>query len=75
MDDVPPIVVGPHGVLIPHGYLNHATEFEIELTDGYVLVRPKRNGDAVPTGSSEPARFPWIGISRTKDPTASQRLS
>lgn len=39
--NIQPIQVTDEGVLIPHHYLHHAREFEIEFLDGYVLLRPK----------------------------------
>ncbi len=39
--NIQPIQVMDEGVLIPHHYLHHAREFEIEFIDGYVLLRPK----------------------------------
>ena len=41
MMNIQPIQVMDEGVLIPHHYLHHAREFEIEFLDGYVLLRPK----------------------------------
>ncbi len=73
--NLPPIQIGPEGVLIPHRYLAHATEFEIELTDGYVLVRPKGNDPVAPEAQDAEKRpFPWVGIGHTQDPTASQHV-
>ena len=67
-----PIQVTKEGILIPRRYfLQDAGEFEVELVDGYVLVRPKISEEPLPDVKE---RFPWIGIAETSDPTASQRV-
>ena len=66
------IQVTQEGVLIPrHYFLQDATEFEIELIDGSVLVRPKPSSATLPEVHK---RFPWIGIGSSADPTASERV-
>lgn len=44
-----PIQIMPEGVLIPLYYLQNAHEFELEVVDGHLLVRPKTNGQPVET--------------------------
>lgn len=65
-----PIQVTEDAVLIPHHYLHDAQEFEIEIVEGYVVVRPKVNGKS--------AAQNWLqhlaGVATTDDPTASGRV-
>jgi hypothetical protein len=73
-----PVEVTAEGVLIPIEYLQPADEFEAEIQNGYVVVRPK----SVPTTSeeepellpSESSRFSFIGIARSKNPNASYEV-
>lgn len=70
--NVLPIQVTEEAVLIPHHYLHGADEFEVEVVDGYVVLRPKVNAE-------QPQRKEnWLagiaGIAVTKDPTASERV-
>jgi hypothetical protein len=67
-----PIQVTDRGVLIPLNYLQNAHQFEFEIENGHLLVRPKAEADAVQETQS------WlhslVGIAETKDPTASGRV-
>lgn len=73
-----PIQVIPEGVLIPLHYLNDAHEFELEVVDNHLLVRPKANGRPE-AAQNEPvleqdeaallARYPWIGSGRSEQAT------
>lgn len=75
-----PIQVIPEGVLIPLHYLNDAHEFELEVVDNHLLVRPKANGRPE-AAQNEPvleqdeaallACYPWIGSAHSGQPTAS----
>jgi hypothetical protein len=68
-----PIQVTQDGVLIPRQYFPQGTaEYELELINGYVLVKPKLTPVEPLTDVYE--RFPWIGIAETNDPTASARV-
>lgn len=82
-----PIQVVDGGVLIPLEYLQNAREFEVEMQDEYVIVRPKTNGSnghphAAPLEKIDPpipSQKPnWLqeisGIFETADPTASSRV-
>lgn len=67
---IPPIQVNDTGVLIPRSYLQDASEFEFEVIDGYVLVRPKANGGLTLRPSTS-SRFSFVGIAETRNPNAS----
>ncbi|MFZ1398351.1 MAG: hypothetical protein WAS33_15710 [Candidatus Promineifilaceae bacterium] len=69
MDDLQ-IKITNDGVLIPLDYLKHAREFELEVQNGDVLIRPKPAGEKLTVHE----RFPWIGIGNSSDPTASERV-
>jgi hypothetical protein len=68
-----PIQVTEEGVLIPLDYLHNAREFEFELQNDTVLVRPRSK-----PGESERQKKSWlhelVGIAESKDPTASERV-
>ncbi len=68
-----PIQVTDEGVLIPLTYLQEATEFEWEVRNGHVLLRPKANGR-----QTQQLEKSWledlVGIAETRDPTASSRV-
>ncbi|MCP5098039.1 MAG: hypothetical protein GY943_21025 [Chloroflexi bacterium] len=67
-----PIQVTGDGVLIPREYFLHdANEYEVELTDSYILIKPKVSEAPLPDVHK---RYPWIGIGHSSDPTASQRV-
>ena len=66
-----PIQVTDEGVYIPRRYLREGEEFEVLVSDEYVLVRPKTNGDKAKEKSW---LEPLIGIAETTDPTASERV-
>jgi hypothetical protein len=67
-----PVEVTDDGVLIPIEYLQQANEFEAEIQNGYVLVRPK--SQPLDDGQGKKS---WlhdlIGIAESKDPTISER--
>lgn len=56
------------GVLIPRAYLQNADDFEIEIRNGDVLVRPK---PVVEPLVDAPKRYSWIGIAKSDNPNAS----
>jgi hypothetical protein len=70
--NVIPIQVTEDGVVIPRIYLGAAEEFELVLEEEFVLVRP-RDASVLPPDATS-ARFPWIGIGVTRDPTAAERV-
>jgi len=67
--NVQPIQVTKEGVLIPREYLSGASEFELELTNDHLLIRPKVNGQ--PSVKEEKPRYSWIGIGHSGNPNAS----
>ncbi|MEI2611554.1 MAG: hypothetical protein V9G20_23210 [Candidatus Promineifilaceae bacterium] len=67
--NVLPIQVVNGGVLIPLQYLQNADQFEFELTNGHVLVKPKTVEKPL---AEVHKRFPWIGMAESQNPTASQ---
>jgi hypothetical protein len=71
MKEIAPIQVTDEGVLIPRQYLSDSDEFELVLSDAFLLVRPKLSEEPLPEVQK---RFPWIGMAETKDPTASVRV-
>lgn len=68
--DIEPIRITTEGVLIPRHYLGDAKEFEIEIKNGFVLVRPK-NVQPAPLHPSESSRFSFVGIATSRNPNAS----
>lgn len=67
-----PIQVTNDGVLIPRVYLDTAGEFELVVTDDYVLVRAKvSSSPSVSDLEPVETRFDFIGIGHTRDPQAS----
>ncbi|MCB9432429.1 MAG: hypothetical protein H6668_10635 [Ardenticatenaceae bacterium] len=68
--DIDPIRVTVEGILIPRHYLGDAREFEIEIKNGFVLVRPKA-AQPVPLRPSESSRFSFVGIATSQNPNAS----
>lgn len=68
-----PIQVTEEGVLIPLDYLQNAREFELELQNDNVLIRPKPNR-AAELHSSESTRFSFVGIGRSSNPNASAEV-
>lgn len=56
------------GVMIPLEYLKNADDFEFEVRNGYVLVRPKRDDEAE---QKQGWPYEWIGIGKSKNPNAS----
>ncbi|MCB8942679.1 MAG: hypothetical protein H6658_02770 [Ardenticatenaceae bacterium] len=71
MIEIAPIQVTDKGIWIPRQYLSDSDEFELVLSDTFLLVRPKLSEEPLPEVQE---RFPWIGIAETKDPTASERF-
>ena len=67
---IPPIQITDTGVLIPRSYLQDARDFEFEVIDSYVLVRPKANGKSTLRPSTS-SRFSFVGIAETRNPNAS----
>jgi hypothetical protein len=67
-----PIQVTERGVLIPLDYLQNAHQFEFEIENGHVLVRPK--AEAEPAQETKSWLHGLVGIAETKDPTASGRV-
>jgi hypothetical protein len=70
MIEIEPIQVTDEGVLIPLQYLPGSGEYELVLSESYVLIRAKP--------SAQPAQKSWlsdlVGIAETNDPTASTRV-
>ena len=66
-----PIQVTDEGVLIPLEYLQNAREFEFELQDSCVLIRPKHPTEPLPDIHK---RYPWIGMAHSKNPNASAEV-
>ena len=74
MIEIAPIQVTDEGVLIPRQYLSDSDEFEIVLSETYVLVRPKKNGPESNLLPSESSRFSFVGIAHTSNPNASKEV-
>lgn len=72
MDDLQ-IKITNDGVLIPLDYLQHAREFELEVQNGDVLIRPKpeQASELLP---SESSRFSFVGIGKSRNPNASAEV-
>ncbi len=70
--ELKPIQVMEQGVLIPLEYLHNAHEFEFELIDGYLLVRPKLPQPTLLP--SESSFFSFVGIARSRNPNASAEV-
>ena len=68
--DIDPIRVTSEGILIPRHYLGDAKEFDIEIKNGFVLIRPKAVRP-VPLRPSESSRFSFVGIGTSRNPDAS----
>ncbi|GJM42237.1 MAG: hypothetical protein DHS20C20_25190 [Ardenticatenaceae bacterium] len=64
-----PIQITNEGVLIPLDYLRNAQDFEFEIRNGNVLVKPKESKEPLPDVKK---RFPWVGMYTSKNPTASE---
>ena len=67
-----PIQVTERGVLIPLDYLQNAHQFEFEIENGHLLVRPKAEAESAQESKSW--LYDLVGIVETKDPTASSRV-
>lgn len=68
-----PIRVTEEGVLIPLEYLQNAREFDFELRNGSVLIRPKQE-DEHALLPSKSTRFSFVGIGVSKNPEASANV-
>jgi hypothetical protein len=73
-----PIQISAEGVLIPKAYLQDATEVEVQMTEHYVLIRPKihtSNGKSTKQNGIKAEvkrrRFSFVGSGHTKNPQAS----
>jgi hypothetical protein len=67
-----PIQVTQEGVLIPLEYLSDARDFDLELSDQYLLVRPRLPGARV--AEADGPRYSWIGAGRSGNPHASAEV-
>ncbi len=73
-----PIQISAEGVLIPKAYLQDATEVEVQMTEHYVLIRPKirtSNGKSTQQNGIKAEvkrrRFSVVGCGHTQKPHAS----
>lgn len=67
------IKITDDGVLIPREYLKQSREFELEVQNGDVLIRPKpgHTSELLP---SESSRFSFVGIGKSSNPNASAEV-
>jgi len=59
------------GLVIPPEYLPEANEFELEVTNESIIVRPNKEDEPL---SDVYKRYPWIGIAHSNNPNASMEV-
>ncbi len=66
-----PIQVTQEGVIIPKTYLRDARDVDVVVTPDYVIVKPREETSSTAPAPSQSQRYSFVGIGKTRNPTAS----